>query len=346
VPKCVPNQVAGGELCDGLDNDCNGTVDDNIPGTGGDCSTGGAGVCGPGLISCQNGVVDCFSLVPASPEICDGLDNDCNGTVDENNPEGGGACDTGQLGACAVGTLNCVQGGLTCTANALAQPELCDGKDNNCDGQVDEGNPGAGQPCSCGGTTVCMGGQFFCQGCTKEVDCNNNKDDDADGAIDCADSQCALGCNANVSPCAPGEKLLVLASTDAPKPIPDVSTISSVITFSETAVVKRVVLQLDINHTWDSDLDIVLKAPDTTSIDVTSDNGSSSDNYTGTIFNDTCPTPIVSGAAPFNGCFSPEAPMSTFVGKALKGTWTLGITDDAGGDSGTLNSWTLAMCVQ
>ena len=346
TPTCVPNQMAGAELCDGLDNDCNGTVDDNIPGTGGVCSTGAPGVCGPGVISCQNGTVDCFSAVPASPEICDGLDNDCNGTADENNPEGGGACDTGLLGACAMGTLNCVQGGITCTPNALAQVEVCDGADNNCDGQVDEGNPGSGQACSCGGTTVCQMGQFFCQGCTKEVDCNNNKDDEGDGAIDCADTQCALGCDVNVPPCAAGEKLLVLASTDIPKGILDNTTVNSTISFSEVGVVKRVVLQLNINHTWDADLDITLKSPDATPVDVSSDNGGSSPNYTSTIFNDTCPTAVGSGAAPFNGCYSPEQPMGTFIGKSVQGAWTLAIGDDAGGDTGTLTSWTLAMCIQ
>ena len=42
---------------------------------------------------------------------------------------------------------------------------------------------------------------------------------------------------------------------------------------------------LDITHTWDSDLDITLIAPDGTSINLTSDNGSSGDNYTSTCFN-------------------------------------------------------------
>jgi hypothetical protein len=88
APLCVPDKMAVNEECDDLDNDCNGVVDDNIPGTGGACSTGAFGVCAAGTISCQGGMVDCFSVVPSSPEICDGLDNDCNGEVDEVCPMG------------------------------------------------------------------------------------------------------------------------------------------------------------------------------------------------------------------------------------------------------------------
>ncbi len=167
---CAPDVMATEEVCDGLDNDCDGMVDNNIPGTGGACSSGQLGVCGPGTISCQlsGGTyqIDCFPDVASSPEICDGLDNDCDGNPDDGNPQGGGACDTGQLGLCQAGTLNCVTGALTCTPNAQAAAEVCDGMDNNCDGQADEGNPGGGQACGCGGAgvTACTAGAVVCNG--------------------------------------------------------------------------------------------------------------------------------------------------------------------------------------
>jgi hypothetical protein len=165
VLTCVPNNMPlPSELCDDLDNDCNGMVDDAIAGTGGDCSTGYAGVCFAGKIQCQAGVVDCFPIVAASAESCDNLDNDCNGVTDEGNPGGGASCMTGQLGVCATGTVTCQTGLLNCVPNAIGSAETCNGLDDNCDGAADEGNPGGGGACGCGGTFACSAGAVVCQG--------------------------------------------------------------------------------------------------------------------------------------------------------------------------------------
>ncbi len=75
---------------------------------------------------------------PGAPELCDGLDNNCNGQTDEGNPGGGGWCDTGLLGVCRDGTLQCQAGTLVCVQNTPPGPEVCDGLDNDCDGQTDE----------------------------------------------------------------------------------------------------------------------------------------------------------------------------------------------------------------
>ncbi|MEZ4297569.1 MAG: MopE-related protein [Polyangiaceae bacterium] len=170
VLACAANVMPTPEVCDGIDSDCDGIVDNNIPGTGGDCSTGQLGECSAGTISCQaqggSYIVDCYPNSPAMPEVCDGLDNNCDGVVDDNNPEGGDSCDTGQLGICQAGTLNCLNGQVQCTPNAQAAAEVCDGIDNNCDGQADEGNPGGGVACGCAGagTTACQNGAIVCNG--------------------------------------------------------------------------------------------------------------------------------------------------------------------------------------
>jgi subtilisin-like proprotein convertase family protein len=99
---------------------------------------------------------------------------------------------------------------------------------------------------------------------------------------------------------------------------------------------------LDITHTWVADLDISLVAPDGTSLDLSSDNGGSGDNYTNTQFEDDGPDgDIIFGSAPFTGVFTPEDATfaDAFDGVDVNGSWTLVIFDDANGDGGTLNNF-------
>jgi Notch-like protein len=190
--SCNRNTNPSGEVCDGLDNDCDGGVDEGNPGGNLSCSTGQLGVCGPGTTNCQNGSVACNRNTNPSGEVCDGLDNDCDGGVDEGNPGGGGACNTGQQGVCAAGTLQCQGGQLACVRTTGPSAEVCDSQDNDCDGGVDEGNPGGGGSCNTGnlgvcaaGTTTCQNGSLSCvQSSSSSGEVCDGLDNDCDGGVD------------------------------------------------------------------------------------------------------------------------------------------------------------------
>lgn len=110
---------------------------------------------------------------------------------------------------------------------------------------------------------------------------------------------------------------------------------------------------LDITHTWDGDLSITLTAPNgSTSLDLSSNNGGSGDNYTNTVFQDGGADIVIVGAPPYDfatyGAFQPEGGTfaAAFVGVAATGDWNLEVCDNAGGDGGSLDSFQICFTAQ
>jgi hypothetical protein len=206
-PDDPDNHPGNPETCDGRDNNCDGVADDGDPGGGLACATSQPGLCAAGTMHCLGGAIVCAPNVAAVPERCNGLDDDCDGSADNGDPGGGLGCESGRPGLCSQGTTHCVDAALLCAPNVEPGSEICNGLDDDCDGIVDEGDPGGGRDCVTEFPGVCAAGTTHCrdfatvcvpdsEGSTEvcdglDNDCNGAADDidqDFDGVPDCTDN--------------------------------------------------------------------------------------------------------------------------------------------------------------
>ncbi|HRR74456.1 MAG TPA: putative metal-binding motif-containing protein [Myxococcota bacterium] len=207
------------ESCNGIDDDCNGEIDDNLVSSPCDI-TNMIGTC-KGMSKCVNGEMVCEGR-EATIEVCNGIDDDCNGITDDEDAEGcfphyldldgdGWGVTADQKCLCGPkGSHRATKAGDCDDENPLIYPgaaEVCNGKDDNCDGRTDEpgaqdcvyyyyDNDGDGFGIDGDHRCMCVGeGKYTA---TKAGDCDdndrtvypgrpevcNNKDDNCDGVTD------------------------------------------------------------------------------------------------------------------------------------------------------------------
>ena len=201
----------GEEICDDVDNDCDGEVDeeaqdaqefyeDNDGDGFGNPDISERGCEAPtGYVDNDQDCDDSDSAInPDASEVCDGTDNNCDGTRDPADCE----CEDGNTQACGKSTGVCEQGTQTCTDNSWGacegsvetSPETCDGQDNDCDGDTDEGVTrdcslqkgvcqGATTTCTNGSFATCDSSQYGPNYQKKEMSVDGT-DNDCDGIVD------------------------------------------------------------------------------------------------------------------------------------------------------------------
>jgi Putative metal-binding motif len=282
------------DVCNGIDDDCNDDVDNSgltaDPWVGMACcppgkncnNTGGSTRCAPGMLICQAAGQVCTGGTFQTPEVCNGIDDDCDGVTDGMDipgigtictangalnagackatfvctaskmncttatcaPDGTGCTASGQCAtneACTAffaGSLKCeplcdgalCPRGLACVQTGTIMPEVCNGVDDDCNNIVDDpdevilNDPALMMPCDvpappndkppCApGSPVCLNGTVQCQGAVTPLpnvcgqpatDCTGNPSVDCPPGSVCFQGMCLTMCGAGEFPCPGG----------------------------------------------------------------------------------------------------------------------------------------------
>ena len=102
-------------------------------------------------------------------------------------------------------------------------------------------------------------------------------------------------------------------------------------------------VKIDIQHTWNEDLNVTLISPEGTRIPLFEAVGGDGDNFQGTVLDAQAGTPIGQGDSPFIGTFKPQGNLNSLNGQDPNGTWTLEVEDTYPEDGGRINSFSVTI---
>lgn len=189
--ECVEARVPVEETCNGVDDNCDGVIDENVTNACGACGEVPVEVCDEADNDCDGSIDEqvrnaCDRCGPTPIEYCDGIDNDCDGEADEDcrcietvtQPCYSGPDGTRGVGACAVGQWVCHGGErIACAGEVTPLGEDCNGIDDDCDGETDEGLTNACGQCGVAPRESCNGirggwGNGLDDDCDMQVDEN------------------------------------------------------------------------------------------------------------------------------------------------------------------------------
>lgn len=220
ILDCQGEVTGGPEVCNLLDDDCDGVADNNLTDTGADCGTD-VGECEFGTTICNSGVLECAGGTGPVPETCNLLNDDCDMQTDEMPIDVGSPCGT-DVGVCEPGTIVCTAMGPECQGETTGGMETCNLLDDDCNGVIDDDPVDEGSVCGTGegvcepGVEQCINGMLECVGgFSGTTETCNGIDDDCDGTVDegdlceggaCGDGVCAAPCGGGEFECPIGER--------------------------------------------------------------------------------------------------------------------------------------------